>query len=90
MRQRNNEAALKHEEQKMKSPSWKPEKLPVSSVDSHTCRQISLGQPCECLAASSIDQFSDWLEIQLVLLLNDNRDWETSQSNRKYFGRGSK
>lgn len=74
----------------MKSPSWKPEKLTFSTADPHKCRQIALGQPCECPAAISIEKFSDWLEIQLNLLVSDNRDWETSQSNRKYFGRGSK
>ncbi len=74
----------------MNTPSWNPKKLPESSAISHICGQLSSDKPCECLAANPLVQFQEWLDIQLNLLLADNRAWETSQSNRTYFGRGSK
>jgi hypothetical protein len=73
----------------MSAPFWNPEKKPANPGAVHVCRQISPGVPCECLAADSLENFCLWLEAELELLLESNRDWETSHSNRDYFGRHS-
>lgn len=69
----------------MAPSSWKPG-LPGQPDDRHVCRDTP-NVPCKCQAAKSADHFEAWLEHELSALLDTFREWETAESNRKYFQR---
>lgn len=70
----------------MKTPSPKPEKLECNVEACLVAMGGLLANEC-LLTTGSLERFEIWLGTELDLLLANNRDWETTDSNRNFFSR---
>ncbi len=56
---------------------------PQSETRTKTAARAASG----CPAIDSIKTIEDWIDRELKTLVEKNSDWQTTSSNRKYFGR---
>ena len=57
------------------------------SSKSNTPSQADTQSAAVVPIVTNLTQFAEWLDEELTLMLRDNADWQTVDTNRKYFGR---